>query len=177
MAIDEDTPLNRYATTVPPDSLFTRLSDHLVSMSAFLASIPEEKAGFAYSPEKWTVRQVAGHVWVSQRVFVTRAVAIARGETQPLPGYDENLYATGWPGADVTLGELAAAYTAEAKATQFWYLLLEEEELLREGTANGHRVRAEQILRALIGHESHHRKILIERYGIAPDAATDVAAD
>ena len=166
MPIDEDTPLNRYAETVPPDTLFTRLSEHMVGMSRFLAGIPEEKAGFAYGPDKWTVRQVAGHIWVSHRVFATRAVAIARGETQPLPGYDENLYAQGWPGPDVTVAELAAAYTAEAKATQFWFLMLEEEELQREGIANGMRVRSEQILRALIGHESHHRKILAERYGI-----------
>ena len=172
MAIDEDTPLNRYASTVPPDALFTRLSDHLVSLSTFLASIPEEKAGFAYAPGKWTVRQLVGHIWVSQRIFVTRAVAIARGETQSLPGYDENVYAQGWPGADITLGELAAAYTAEAKITQFWYLLLEEEDLLREGVANEKRVRPEQILRALIGHETHHRNILIERYGIEDTASS-----
>ena len=171
MAIDEDTPLNRYAQTVPqsitPEGLFTRLSDHLTGMSHFLAAIPEDKAGFAYAPEKWTVRQLIGHIWVSQRVFVTRAVAIARGETQSLPGYDENLYAQGWPGTDVTLEELTAAYMAEAKATQIWLLMLEEDDLTREGVANGKTVRPEQILRALIGHESHHRKILIERYGIS----------
>jgi uncharacterized damage-inducible protein DinB len=171
MPIDEDTPLNRYAATVPQDTLFTRLSDHLTGMSHFLPGISGDKAGYAYGPEKWTARQVVGHVLVSHRVFVTRAVAIARGETQPLPGYDENLYARGWPGPDVTMEELAAAYTAEAKATQFWFLMLEEEDLQREGVANGMRVRSEQILRALIGHESHHRKVLIERYGIEVEEA------
>ena len=167
--------MNRYAETVPADSLFTRLSDHLVAMSAFLAGIPEDKAGYAYEakeePQKWTVRQVVGHMLVSHRVFATRAIVIARGETQPLPGYDENLYASVWPGPDVTAEELAAAYMAEAKTTQFWFLLLEEEDLMREGIANGMRVRPEQILRALIGHESHHRKILIERYGIEEQKA------
>jgi uncharacterized damage-inducible protein DinB len=166
MPIDEDSAFNRYALTVPEDSLFTRLSEHMTGMSRFLAAIPEEKAGYAYAPEKWTVRQVAGHVWVSHRIFVTRVVAIARGETQPLPGYDENVYAGGWPGADVTLADLAEAYTAEAKATQIWFLMLEEDELAREGIANGKRVRAEQLLRSLIGHESHHRKILTERYRV-----------
>jgi len=110
-----------------------------------------------------------GHIWVSHRIFVTRAIAIARGETQSLPGYDENIYATGWPGSDVTVEDLATAYTAEAKATQIWYLMLEEEELMREGVANERRVRPEQILRALIGHETHHRNILAERYGIIFD--------
>jgi uncharacterized damage-inducible protein DinB len=171
MPIDEDTPLNRYAETVPQDDLFTRLSEHLTGMSRFFAAIPEDKAGYAYGPEKWTVRQVAGHVWTAHRIFVTRAIAIARGETQSLPGFDENLYARGWPGPDVMMEEIAAAYTAEAKATQIWYLMLEEEELMREGVANEKRVRPEQILRALIGHETHHRKVLIERYGIADTVA------
>jgi uncharacterized damage-inducible protein DinB len=170
MPIDEDSNFNHYARPIPQDGLFARLSGHMTGMSRFLAGIPEEKAGYAYAPEKWTVRQVAGHVWVSHRIFATRVVAIARGETQPLPGYDENAYARGWPGPDVTVADLAEAYTAEAKATQIWYLLLEEEELLREGTANGKRVRAEQLLRALIGHESHHRQILVDRYGIEPPA-------
>jgi uncharacterized damage-inducible protein DinB len=164
---EQDSPMHRYAASVSGE-LFTRLSDHMVSLSAFLAAIPEEKSGYAYAPDKWTVRQVAGHIWVSHRIFVTRAVAIARGETQPLPGYDENLYARGWPSADVGIGEIAAAYTAEAKATQIWLLMLEEEDLAREGVANHIAVTPDRLLRALIGHESHHRKILIERYGIAP---------
>jgi uncharacterized damage-inducible protein DinB len=172
MPIDEDSNFNHYARPIPEDGLFARLSRHMTDMSRFLAGIPEEKAGYAYAPEKWTVRQVAGHIWVWHRIFVTRAVVIARGENQPLPGHDENVYAVGWPGPDVTLGNLAEAYTAEAKTTQIWYLLLEEEELLREGTASGKRVRAEQLLRALIGHESHHRKILVDRYGIEPLAVS-----
>jgi uncharacterized damage-inducible protein DinB len=167
MAIDEDSTFNNFARAIPEESLFARLSEHLTGMSRFLAAIPEEKAGYAYAPEKWAVRQVVGHIWVWQRIFVTRAVMIARGETQPLPGHDENALAVGWPGEDVTVADLAEAYTAEAKAAQIWFLMLEEDDLRREGTVNGKRVRAEQLLRALIGHESHHRKVLAERYGIS----------
>src|SRR5690606_5289574 len=76
---------------------------HFEATARILAAIPGSKADFAYAPGKWTVRQVIGHILVSQRVFVSRAVFVARGETQPLPGYDENAYARDWPAKDVPL--------------------------------------------------------------------------
>jgi hypothetical protein len=91
-------------------------------------------------------------------------MCVSRGEQQPLPGFDENLYALDWPPQTVGLPELAQAYATEARATRNWIGWMTPEELNRIGEANGIRFRPEQILRALIGHERHHIGVLQERY-------------
>ncbi len=140
---------------------------HLEATAKALGALPEAKADFAYAPGKWTVRQVLGHLLVSQRIFVARAVVVARGEAQPLPGYDEKAYARDWPAADVSLGDLARAYAAEAASTSAWIGLLKPEETEREGVANNLRIRPSWMFRALVGHENHHLGVLRDRYGIS----------
>ncbi|HEX2611995.1 MAG TPA: DinB family protein [Fibrobacteria bacterium] len=156
-----------YLDEVPESGWQAVVRAHLTFTSAAVAALPADKATYAYAPGKWTVAQLVGHVLVSQRVFVSRAVVVARGETQPLPGYDENAYALGWPADDIPLSDLAAAYAAEAAATAAWISILRPEELEREGAANNLRIRPSWMFRALVGHENHHLGVLRERYGIS----------
>jgi uncharacterized damage-inducible protein DinB len=160
--------MGKYLVDVPVPEIPGALFEHQARVSSHLAGLPESMADHAYAPGKWTVRQLVGHILVANRIFMTRAICIARGETQPLPGFDENVYAENWPRARVPLALLAGTYAAEAKAVQGWVLMLEKAELSREGTANGILLKPEQLLRALIGHESHHLKVLSERYGLGP---------
>jgi uncharacterized damage-inducible protein DinB len=162
-----DSYMNRYIVEVAPGGLPARLSAHLDETALRLGRLPEERADHAYEPGKWTVRQLVAHILVSQRIFMTRALCFARGESQPLPGFDENVYAQNWPAETVSLAALAQAYAAEAAATRSWLGLLGPGDLDRVGVANNIRLRPEQILRALIGHETHHLRMLGERYGIA----------
>lgn len=158
---------SHYLDAAPEKGWEAAARAHLEGTARMMAALPADKAGHAYAPGKWTVRQVVGHILVSQRVFIGRAIVVARGETQPLPGYDENAYALGWPGEDVALADLAAAYAAEAAATAAWIGILRPDELEREGVANGLRIRPFWMFRALVGHEKHHLGILRERYGIS----------
>jgi uncharacterized damage-inducible protein DinB len=160
-------PWKNYLDVVPADGLDARLRSHLETASRIfteLASKPAATADHAYAPGKWTVREVLGHILVTQRIFTTRAVCIARGETQALPGYDEGVYAANWP--SVSLAALAGAYAVEAASTAWWMSLLGAEERAREGIANNTRVTPDQLMRALIGHELHHFSVLRERYGL-----------
>jgi len=163
-------PWRFYLDAVPADGLDARLKAHLETVTGFLAQLAAvhgSRADFAYAPGKWTIRQVVGHMLVSHRIFVARAVFIARGEAQPLPGYDENAYAENWPAPGVSLAALAAAYAVEAASTAFWTSLLGAGERAREGVANLTRVTPDQLLRALIGHETHHIAMLRNLYGAA----------
>ncbi|HLU70477.1 MAG TPA: DinB family protein [Fibrobacteria bacterium] len=162
-------PWKAYLDEVSPDGLDARLKDHGTRVTTGLtrlAEVGEDRAGVTYAPGKWSVRQVVGHLVVSHRIFVTRAVCIARGEARNLPGYDENAYADGWPYEGVTLAALARAYAAEAAATLAWLPLWSAADRAREGVANGTRVTPDQLLRALIGHELHHFSVLRDRYGL-----------
>src|SRR5690349_23149043 len=51
---------------------------------AFLASIDEKRADFAYAPGKWMVKEVVGHVCDTERIMSYRALRIARKDKSPL---------------------------------------------------------------------------------------------
>ena len=59
---------------------------------AALAAIPESRGGFRYAPDKWTIREVVGHLIDAERIFGYRALRLARADATPLPGFEENDY-------------------------------------------------------------------------------------
>src|SRR5688572_23342193 len=59
----------------------------------FLRSIPETQTTVLHPPYTWTIKQVISHLADGERVFGYRALRIARGDTTPLEGFDENEYA------------------------------------------------------------------------------------
>jgi len=156
--------MRHYMVEAPSESLPEKLRRHFEETGKTLGELPPEKADYAYAEGKWTVRQLLGHILIAHRIFVTRAICVSRGEQKPLPGFDENGYASNWPPETVGLPELARAYAGEAQVSLRWVCWMTPEELHRVGEANGIRFRPEQILRALIGHERHHLGVLQERY-------------
>jgi uncharacterized damage-inducible protein DinB len=77
--------------TAPIDDaheLLARQSDVL----AYMATWPEDKAAHRYAEGKWSVVQVVGHMADTERVFAYRLLRIARNDSTPLSGFDENAW-------------------------------------------------------------------------------------
>src|SRR5688572_8706035 len=79
-----------YVALVPEDDILAAIEDQSSETQKLLASLDESKAAFRYAESKWSVKEVLGHVIDCERIFAYRALAIARGETQPLPGFEED---------------------------------------------------------------------------------------
>jgi hypothetical protein len=134
--------------------------------AAFLAGIPEERAGFRYAPGKWSIREVVGHLADAERVMAYRALRFSRGDQTPLPGFDEGAFAAA-AGADArTLADLAAELAAVRGATVALFSHLDAAALARRCTANDHEVSARALGAIIAGHELHHLAIFEERYGL-----------
>ena len=82
----------QYIKLVPEDDILSAMKA-AGSPLAFLAGIPEIAATVCHPPYTWTIKQVVGHLIDSERVFGYRALRFARGDSTPLPGFDENTYA------------------------------------------------------------------------------------
>lgn len=130
-----------------------------------LRGLSEEKlAGVRYAPGKWTVKDLVAHVIDDERIFAYRALCVARGETQPLPGFDEKLYATCAAGEERPWLDLLAEYSIVRAATVALLRSLPPAAWTRRGTVNGYSATARGLAFHIAGHELHHLRIVRERY-------------
>lgn len=131
-----------------------------------MARITEDQALYRYSHNKWSVKEVIGHLSDGERVFSYRAMRIGRGDLTPLAGFDENLFVhQGKFDRRPTRG-LVAELVALRRLTILLYRGMSPEQLFRRGTANGVQVSTRALGWITMGHAEHHLKVLAERYGI-----------
>ena len=123
-----------------------------------------ESGDLSYAPGKWTVKQVLGHLADDERIFAYRALCIARGDSRPLPGFDENTYAAAARFEDRELEELLADYSAVRDASVTLFRGLDAAAWQRTGMVNGYSASTRGLAFHIAGHELHHHRILRDRY-------------
>lgn len=151
--------------TAPIDDahdLLARQSDVL----AYMATWPEDKAAHRYAEGKWSVAQVVGHMADTERVFAYRLLRIARADSTPLSGFDENAWQLEAGFESRTLASVVAELRAVRMASLALIRSLDEAAIDREGLANGKRVTARALVWLVAGHFAHHAGILRDRYGV-----------
>ncbi|HUP41347.1 MAG TPA: DinB family protein [Vicinamibacterales bacterium] len=126
---------------------------------------PDEEL-FRYAPDKWSVRQLFGHLIDTERVMGYRAFCIARGEAKPLPGFDEKEYVARADSDERPVKALAHEFAAVRHANLWAIRRWESEDWDRIGNANGKAVSARALAYIMAGHVRHHVALLRERYGL-----------
>jgi hypothetical protein len=152
-----------YIDTVKDDVL-SELENQIVSFQALLKEIPEEKAGFAYAEGKWTIIELIGHILDTERIMAYRALRIARNDSTPLAGFEENDYVANAHFADRSLKSMAEEFEYLRKANLFLIRSLNETELGRVGISNEKPISVKALVFIIAGHLNHHIRILKERY-------------
>jgi hypothetical protein len=155
-----------YVDLVPEDDVVSAIEQESSQTQRLLSSLDESKAAFRYAADKWSVKQVVGHIVDSERIFAFRLLAIARGEQSPLPGFDENLYVENAKFDAWTLGDLAENYALVRRSTIVLLRNLPDEAWTRRGVANGAEASVLGFAYVIVGHERHHTRVLRERYGV-----------
>ncbi|QJC53925.1 DinB family protein [Paenibacillus albicereus] len=156
-----------YLARVPQGDLVKLLAEQRERTLARLGALSEEQADHRYAPEKWSVRQIVGHLADTERILGFRLLSIARGEKAPLPGFEEDAYVAAAPFESWTLPQALADYAAVREATLSLLRGLAPGDWERAGTANGIPHTALLVACVIAGHELHHLHVLTERYGIA----------
>lgn len=140
-------------------TLFTSLSTF-----TFLNSINEEKAVYRYAPDKWSIKQIVGHITDHERIKMFRAFLMSRNEKVQLWGYDQNFLVDNSRFEALTIQQLVADFVNVRKASTSFVETLSENQLKIKGWAREHEITLEDFLRSVIGHEMHHIKIIKEKY-------------
>jgi uncharacterized damage-inducible protein DinB len=153
-----------YISLVKEENITAVIKEHSAALSTFYNALPENKADYAYSSGKWTIKEVLQHVIDAERVFSYRLLRIARNDKTPLPGFDENAFAGNASVADRTLQSLKEEFNAVRTSTEYLLKSLGETQLQYKGTSSGYPTTAGAFSYIVYGHLLHHKQILEERY-------------
>lgn len=153
-----------YVSKVPEGDIVDILVSQKQSTARFLASISEEKSLFRYAPEKWSIRDVVMHLADAERLFLSRAVRIARCDQTPLPGFDENEYAATADADRHSLSELATDFACARDSSISFFQMISDEESRRTGIASNNPFSVRSFAFINAGHELHHVGVIRDRY-------------
>ena len=156
----------RYLALVPDGDLPDLLDAQAAEIAAWAAGVSEAQAAHRYAEDKWSAREVLGHMADTERVFAYRILRIARGDATPLPGFDENAYVAHAGVEARSVASVADEFATVRGATAALLRGLPEGAWTRTGTASGHRVSVRALACIVHGHAAHHRAILAARYGL-----------
>ncbi|MBI4888137.1 MAG: DinB family protein [Acidobacteria bacterium] len=137
--------------------------DRVVSV---FSPLDEPRAAFRYAPDKWTTREVLGHLADAERIFAYRLLRTGRGDATPLPGFDENTYVPGGAFERRPLADVVGEWTAARNSTIALVRGMPPDAWMRRGVSNGQSVTARGLLYVIVGHVEHHLNVLRERYGL-----------
>ncbi|MEM1179173.1 MAG: DinB family protein [Acidobacteriota bacterium] len=153
-----------YIDKVPESDVFEVLETTLGETEALLLKVSPEQETFAYAPEKWSIREVVGHMVDAERLFGFRAFWFARGSADALPGMDEKDFARISNATKRPLGDLLEEFSAARRSHLTLFRSFDAETWERSGTASGWAVRVGALPFIMAGHEIHHLGVLRERY-------------
>lgn len=154
-----------YIDTVQGGDILEAFAGQLGSTVALLSSVDDRVAEtFVYAPGKWTIKQVLGHINDTERILAYRALRIARNDSTPLPGFEQDDYVAFAASNDRSFTSLLDEFKAVRQSTIALFRSIPADAWLRTGSANNHSVTVRGIAFQAAGHEAHHAKILRERY-------------
>lgn len=158
---------DQYITKVEDGDVIGILQVQRDELSTRLAEISDEQALLRYSEDKWSVKELVGHLTDSERIFGTRALCIARGETQPLPGFDEDSYVELARFDQRPFDSILSEWISVRESNINLFETLDYDAISRFGVANGRPITARAIMWIVAGHTIHHIQMLRDRYQIS----------
>ena len=154
----------KYIALVPEGDIVATLGQQLDATLELLEGIDEAQANKRYAADKWSIKEVVGHLIDSERVFVYRAMRFARNDQTPLPGFEQDDYVRHAKFDDRQLAYLAQEFEYVRRGTIQLLGSLSEEAWTRRGTANDNEVSVRALAYIMAGHEAHHVQVLKTKY-------------
>jgi uncharacterized damage-inducible protein DinB len=153
-----------YVKNVMDQDMFDALTQSSKTTLELVRSIPESKGEYRYGEGKWSIKELLAHMIDVERIMAYRALRFARNDKTDLPGFEENDYAPEANAHGRTIAQLADEMERLRATTIDMFKSFTPQMLMREGTANKNSLSVLVLGYVIPGHETHHRKILIERY-------------
>ena len=153
-----------YVRLVEEDNVLAALKNDFENQVNFFRNIDVEKQNYKYEADKWTMKEMLQHIIDTERIFAYRALAFARQDQTPLPGFDENSYAAN-SNANARNWESLCQELVSVRATSVeLFESFESAVLMQIGNASNNNITVNAIGFIITGHLLHHKNIATERY-------------
>jgi hypothetical protein len=154
----------KYVALVDTDDIVATLTAQANDTVALLSNLNESQGDHRYAPDKWSIKQMLGHIIDTERIFAYRALRIARNDPKPLEGFEQDDYVRNGGFEQNTLSGLIEEFWALRRSTAFLFAHIAPDACLLRGVANQSEVSVRAIAWIIAGHELHHRAILKDKY-------------
>lgn len=156
----------RYIKLVPEEDILITLDQQLSETQILLRSVSEQHGIFRYEPDKWSVKEVIGHVIDTERIMSYRALRIARNDHTPISGFEQDDYVKNGAFDKRSVSSLARELEQVRRSTISLFRNLDPGAWERRGTANNVEISVRALAYIIAGHELHHKALLKDRYGL-----------
>ncbi|MEP6492114.1 MAG: DinB family protein [bacterium] len=121
-------------------------------------------SGLRYAPDKWTLKEVIGHLADDERIFMYRLLCVLRNDARRLDGFDEKKYVAAARFEEQPLDSLLEEYRTVRAATVALLTGLTPEQWIRRGIVNGYEASVRGLAYHIAGHELRHLRTIEGRY-------------
>ncbi|NNG28040.1 MAG: DinB family protein [Ignavibacteriaceae bacterium] len=161
---DYDPYFERYIKLIEGDDIKKILYEQNKITRELINSISDYKGNYRYADNKWTIKEVIGHILDSERILAYRALSLARGEKKSLPGFDHEDYVREGNFNSRELLELSFEFKLLRESNLLQFKNFSEDMLCKKGLADEASVSVLALLYIIGGHEKHHLNVLEEKY-------------
>jgi hypothetical protein len=154
----------KYIDRITSPDVVQVLDTQLPATLDYLRSFSEEGSLHRYAPDKWSVREVLGHVNDCERLFLSRAFWFARGFSSALPSFDQNVCASAAASDSMAWADHVEDFRAVRLGTLSFFRALPKDAWTRRGIASDNPFTVRALAYLAAGHLDHHVAILRESY-------------
>ncbi|MBM3757068.1 MAG: DinB family protein [Acidobacteria bacterium] len=154
-----------YIDQVPDGDIVRILRAQLDTARPLLASLADRR-DFAYAPGKWTIREVLSHVNDTERLFASRAFWFARGFSDPLPSFDQEVALNNARASQTRWESHVEEFESIRISTISFFGNLPPSAWMARGVASGNEFSVRALAFIVAGHWAHHLELLRLRYSV-----------
>lgn len=166
-----------YIAYVGGDDIGEQLVEQLSQVERLFSSLDDAAALSRYAPGKWSIKEILGHLNDAERIFSYRLLRISRGDSTPLPGFDQNPYVVAGRFDERPLLDLVGEFRTIRLCTVALASGIPAPAWTQRGTASENSVTARALLYIIVGHVAHHLLVLRDRYGLGSGKTATTAVN
>lgn len=147
-------------------NVMDKLVDQKDFFTEMLEALTEQQLDFRYEDNKWSLRELLVHCIDTEAIFNYRALCIMRGETQTLPGFDQDDYVKNASINHYNKEYIINYFTITRYNTLVLFKNMDPELWEREGHVADYTMKLKAIPAVIAGHLEHHIRVIKDKYFI-----------